>query len=72
MDVIVFRKEDKSVGLIRPSSNSLLTIEEIAVKDVPNGLPFRIVDHSTLPDFAFFDAWEWDDNDEQDGVGGGE
>jgi ribosomal protein S12 len=37
-----------------------LTIEEIAVKDVPAGVPYKIVDVSDIPeDRTFRDAWEY-------------
>jgi hypothetical protein len=46
------------------------TIEERAKKDVPAGLPYKIVEDSYIPtDRAFRDAWEIDDEELTDGVG---
>ena len=37
-----------------------LTIEEIAAKDVPAGVPYKIVDVSEIPeDRTFRGAWAW-------------
>jgi hypothetical protein len=37
-----------------------LTVEQIAEKDVPQGLPYTIVDIDTIPtDSTFRDAWEY-------------
>ena len=47
-----------------------LTIEQIANKDVPAGLPYLIVDASTIPtDRSLRDAWEADFS-RPDGHGG--
>jgi hypothetical protein len=50
-----------AVALLTPSEECGLTIEEIARKDVPDGVPFIIVDEKDLPsDHTFFDAWQAD------------
>jgi hypothetical protein len=70
---IIFKQEDGGVGIIVPSPRTLetKTIEEIAEKDVPKGLPYRIVDVDYVPsDRTFRDAWEVDEVDLTDGVGG--
>jgi hypothetical protein len=47
-----------------------MTIEQIAVKDVPAGKPFKIVDASTIPtDRSERDAWTVDEADLTDGIG---
>lgn len=57
---IIYRTEDGGVAVIIPSVDCGLTIEQIAIKDVPNGAVFRIVDVSTIPtDRTFRAAWEW-------------
>jgi len=56
---IIFRNPDDSVGVIIPSPKCELTIEEIAQKDVPTGLPYKIVEDSEVPsDRSFRNAWE--------------
>jgi hypothetical protein len=48
------------VAIVTPASNSPLTIEQIAEKDVPQGVPFKIVDETEIPpDRTFRDAWEY-------------
>jgi hypothetical protein len=44
-------------------------IMAIAIKDVPAGRPFKIVDAADLPD-APIETWTVDDADLTDGVGG--
>jgi hypothetical protein len=47
-----------------------LTVEEIAAKDVPTGLPYKIVDASDIPaDRSQRAAWAVDEADLTDGVG---
>lgn len=48
------------VILLFPVLDCGLTVEQIAQKDVPAGLPYTIVDASTIPtDKTFRDAWEY-------------
>ena len=57
---ILWQTEDGGVAVIVPSDNSSLTVEEIAVKDVPPGRPYKIVDVSEVPsDRTFRNAWEY-------------
>jgi hypothetical protein len=61
---IVYPKEtDDGIVLVYPNLACGLTLEEIARKDVPAGVPFIIVDNADLPDYAFFDAFEADFSD---------
>ena len=47
--------------------NCSLTYEEVAKKDVPKGLKYKIVNESDLPsDLSFIDAWEDDFTDVTD------
>ena len=72
MKKIVFRNQDGSVGVIHPTQEAInvFGIEAIAKKDVPAGLPYKIVDESEIPsDRTFRNAWEWNDTVEPDGVG---
>lgn len=57
---IVFKKEDGSVGVIIPTPEALrvMTIEQIAEKDVPQGLEWRITSTANIPsDRTFRAAW---------------
>lgn len=56
---IIYLLEGDGVAIITPVDCGL-TIEEIAEKDVPDGVPFKIIDMSDLPtDRTFRDAWEY-------------
>jgi len=51
---------DDGVAIIVPADCGL-TIEQIAKKDVPTGLNYKIVDVSEIPtDRIFRDAWTWE------------
>jgi hypothetical protein len=51
---------DNGVAIIVPAPECGLTIEEIAAKDVPAGVEFKIVDVSDIPeDRTFRNAWEY-------------
>ena len=53
---------DDGVAIIIPSPEALeiMTIEEIAAKDVPAGKPFKIVNTQDVPsDRTFRNAWEY-------------
>ena len=56
---IVYQKEN-GVVLLLPASDCGLTLEEIARKDVPAGIPYIIVNNEDIPDDTFFDAFEAD------------
>lgn len=59
--VFIFPNDNGGICMGYPAPGCGLSIEEIARKDVPAGLPFLIVDNSDLlPDHSFFDAWEVD------------
>jgi hypothetical protein len=62
MKRIIYKNPDNSVNIIVPSSEALqsMTIEKIAVKDVPANTPYKIVDVSKIPsDRTFRNAWEY-------------
>ena len=66
---IIFKNTDGSIGIIVPT-NCGLTIEEIARKDVPTGLSYKIVSVSEISsDRTFRNAWTIDDAELTDGVG---
>lgn len=57
---IIYQKSGSTATILIPC-NCGLTIEQIGQKDVPLGVPFWIVDASSVPaDRTFRDAWELD------------
>jgi hypothetical protein len=67
MKIIIY-PNDVGIAVICPTGE--LTIEETALKDVPTGVKFKIIDASDLPpDRDFRNAWEYDFTDSFDGVG---
>lgn len=57
---IIYPTDDGGVAVIIPASECGLTIDEIAIKDVPTGKPYKIVDVSDIPsDRTFRNAWEY-------------
>ena len=70
---IIYKNESGGVSILHPTDEALsfMTIDEIAKKDVPTGLPYKIVDDSEIPtDRTFRDAWTVDEATLTDGVGG--
>lgn len=71
--VIVYKEDGGRLAVVIPNPECGLTVRQIAVKDVPQGKPFKIIDASELPaDASQRDAWTVDDAELTDGVGGGE
>ena len=69
---IIYKNGSGGISIIHPSPEALkvMTIEEIALKDVPTGLPYKIVEDSEIPvDRTFRDAWVVDEATLTDGVG---
>ena len=69
---IIYQTENGGVAVIVPADEALAnhTIKEIAEKDVPSGLPYKIVEDSDIPsDRSFRNAWEVEESDLTDGVG---
>ena len=69
---IIYKNENGSVSIIHPTEDALsfMTIDEIAKKDVPTGLSYKIVEDSEVPtDRTFRDAWTVDEATLTDGVG---
>jgi hypothetical protein len=59
---IIYPTNDGGVAVLIPSPEYLEThtIEELAAKDVPAGVPYEIVDVSQIPsDRTFRGAWTW-------------
>lgn len=59
MKRIIYSTEDGGVAVIIPADDSGLTIEQIAAKDVPGGVPFEVIDVAEIPkDRTFRNGWE--------------
>ena len=69
--VIIYPNERGGIAIIYPAPNCGISLEEIARKDVPAGLPHLIIDSATVPtDHQFFEAFEADfSNPDGHGVG---
>ena len=69
--VIVYNQDNGVPAVMVPTEEALSRygIMAIAMKDVPAGKRFKIIDASELPN-APQEAWEVDDADLTDGVGG--
>jgi ribosomal protein S12 len=66
---IIYKNTDGTISIIIPA-NCGLTIEQIAKKDVPTGLKYKIVNASEISnDRTYRDAWTIDDAELTDGVG---
>ena len=66
---ILYKNADGTIAIIIPA-NCGLTVEQIAQKDVPTGLKYKIVNVSEISsDRTFRDAWTIDDEELTDGVG---
>ena len=73
MKRIIYKNTDNSIAIIIPSSEALefATIEQIASKDTPSGLPYWIVDTEVVPsDRTYRNAWTVDESIDPDGFGG--
>jgi hypothetical protein len=61
---IIYEKEDGGIAIIIPTEEFLkkFTVEDIARKDVPQGIPYKIVELAdivdTISDRTFRSAWE--------------
>lgn len=67
---IIYKQENGTLSIITPVESDLMTIEDIAKKDVPTGLPYKIIEDTDLPSSREFrNAWTIDDAELTDGVG---
>ena len=69
--VIIYKQNSDAVAVIIPAPQALelYGIYNIALKDVPYGKPFKIIQASDLPDRSNRSAWDVDDSDLTDGFG---
>lgn len=73
MQIIIYKQASGVIAIIRPTQEALDLhgIQAIAVKDVPHGKPFAIIDSSLIPtDRTQRNAWTVADSELTDGVGG--
>jgi len=59
---IIYPTDEGGVAIVIPSPEALeiMTIEDIAAKDVPAGKPFKIIGTADVPtDRTFRNAWEY-------------
>ena len=67
---IIYKTEENTVTVIHPVPEWSGTMEELAQKDVPTGLKYKIVEDSVISsDRSFRNAWEVDEAELTDGVG---
>ena len=58
---ILYPQTNGEIAILMPVENCGLTIKEIAMKDVPAGVPYLICQDSDLPsDWSTSSAWEVD------------
>lgn len=69
---IIYKTDEGAVAVVHPTDAALefMTIMEIALKDVPTGKKFKIVEDSYIPsDREYRNAWVVDESELTDGVG---
>ena len=70
---IIYKQSNGQVAVVIPTDEALAehTIQEIAEKDVPSGVSYKIVSDDDIPsDRTFRNAWEVSDSELTDGTGG--
>lgn len=62
MKLAIFPNDGGTISVLVPAPNCGLTLEQVCLKDVPTGVPFRYLDTEVtpLPDREFRDAWTAD------------
>lgn len=68
---IIYKNDDGGVSVIHPTPEALdiYGINAIALKDVPTGKPFKIIDTSQLLSREQRSQWNIDEAELTDGVG---
>jgi hypothetical protein len=72
MNRIIYNQDNGVAAVIIPTQEALEQhgIQAIALKDVPAGKPFKIVDAADIPaDRTFREAWTMAEEEVTDGVG---
>jgi hypothetical protein len=58
---IIYPNDNGGICILTPAPECILSLQEIAAKDVPAGKPYRIVDAADIPaDREFRNAWTAD------------
>jgi len=73
MNRIIYNQDNGTAAVIIPTQEALEQhgIQAIAIKDVPAGKKFKIVDAADIPsDRSERDAWTVDEAELTDGIGG--
>jgi hypothetical protein len=73
MNRIIYKNNEGGVSVIIPTPEALekYGIEAIAIKDVPSGRKFKLIDAADIPsDRSSRDAWTVDEAELTDGIGG--
>ena len=73
MAQVIIYKQNSGVPVVvipAPECLQIHTIMEIAIKDVPAGKPFKIIDVTDLPQDVPQETWVVDEVNLTDGVGG--
>ena len=67
---IIYKSSNGSVRIIVPADNVNMTVEEIAQKDVPTGVKYKIVNKLEVSsDRTFRNAWDINEAELTDGTG---
>lgn len=69
MKRIIYPNEHGTIGIIVPSPQWPITDYETGLKDVPKGVPFKIVDITDIPEDRTFRQFWTAEFDEPDGYG---
>jgi len=57
---VIYPTPDGGVAILVPILDCGLTLDEIIAKDVPPGVPYKIIDAADIPtDRTFRNAWEY-------------
>ena len=68
MNKRIIYPQETGIAVITPTGE--LTVEATALKDVPTGVKYKIIDSTDLPqERDFRNAWEFDFTTDFDGVG---
>jgi hypothetical protein len=71
MQVIIYKQDNGVIAVMTPTEECLAShgIQAIALKDVPTGKPFKIIDSEILPEEWPQELWDVDTQELTDGVG---
>ena len=61
MQAIIYPNDQGGIAIVLPAPGCGIPLQEIARKDVPAGIPFRIISASAIPqDRTYREAWTAD------------